>query len=483
MREAFRIRLLKLLALLALNIFIYSTVAVLRSIIFKDDGEAGSIALYAAVLLVGALILRLLQDEDHSVYKRIAEIPAVKMFAFTFNITEKTRFIASVAVYVSLILPVMATFLVFGRKGFLRTAFEIVVILLPYLILIKHRYSSFSRIMNNSISMTGFIILAATIELSILSSRAMHLKPYLFLAAYVYIFIFLIMKNQEDIDDNIYDRKHIEKSILPRNLRSFNTMAVVVLYSTILILFNLKPIVLWIMNMAGKISILFAGFLLWLSGVIFPKTEEQIGQNSQQPDLGFIGGGDFAVHPFSNFMFNVVKYFILVYLAYRLVFFLLKSAPSIAGKIIGFLRRLFSWNKHIDSRDVQDYDDEIEIVKPQKERDRRHTLKTLIRNAGRNLETITDPVERVRFIYAAILEMLGTYGIPTEKSDTTLDILRKSLLIQGMEKPLNMVTYVYNGVRYGSRIPGQDTLSETEAQYQEAVNRIGDSSTKDCEKG
>ena len=474
MREAFRIGLLRLLALLALNIFIYSAAAVLRSIIFKDDGGAGSIALYAAVLMSGALMLRLLQDEDRSVYKRIAEIPAVKMLSFTFDITEKTRFIASAAVYTSLILPVLATFLVFEREGFFRIVFEIVVTLLPYLILIKHRYSSFSRILNNSISMTGFIILAATIELSILSGRAMHLKPYLFLAAYVYMFLFLIMKNQEDIDDNIYDRKHIEKSILPRNLRSFNTLAVIVLYSTILILFNLKPMVLWLMNMAGRITILFAGLLLWLSGLIFPKTEGQVGQNSQQPDFGFFGDGGLVVHPFSNFMFNVVKYFILLYLAYRLVFFLLKRVPSFAGRIIGFLRRLFSWNKSTDSREVQDYDDEIEIVKPQKERDRRHSLKALIRNAGRGLETITDPVERVRFIYATILEMLGTYGIPTEKSDTTLDILRKALFIRGMEKPLNEVTYVYNGVRYGSRIPGQDTLSETEARYLEAVELIKD---------
>lgn len=474
MREAFRIGLLRFLALLALNIFIYSAFTVIRSIIFGDDGGAVAIILYSAVILTGSLMLKLLKNDEHQVYKNIAEIPAVKMLAFTFNITEKTRFIASLAIYASLVLPVVETYIVFGNKGLLRTIFEILVTLLPYLILIRHRYSSFSRILHNSISTTGFLILAAAIELSILIGRIMQLKPYLFAAGYVYMFLFLIIKNQEDIDDNIYDRKHIEKSILPRNMRSFNTLAIVVLYSVILILFNLKPVVLWLINLVGRITILFAGFLLWLSSLIFPNNPNQPGENSQQPGLGFTGGGDNMVHPISNFMFNVVMYFTLLYLAYRLVFFLYRRIPSIVGRIIKILGRLFSWDRNKDSHQLLDYDDETEIIKPQKERDRRNTLKTLIKNAGRNLNTITDPVERVRYIYATVLGLLGANGIQTERSDTTLDILRKARDIQGIEKPLNEVTEVYNGVRYGSRIPGKDELSETEARYLETVKIIGD---------
>lgn len=482
MREAFRIGSLRLLALLALNIFIYSAVVALRSIIFNDDGGVGSAAFYLAVLLTGVLLLRLLQDEDRPLYKRIVELPAVKMFTFTFNITEKTRFIAAAAVYTSLILPVAAAYLVFGRKGFFRAAFEIFVTLLLWLVLVRHRYSGFSGIMNNSAGATGFVLLAIAIEISILNSRTAHLKPYLFIAAYVYMFLFLIMRNQEDIDKNIYDRKNVEKSILPRNLRSFNTLAVIVLYSVILMLFNLKSVVLWLMDLAGRITVLFAGLLLWLSGLVFKGMEGQAGQGAQQPGFGFMAGEQ-AVHPVSNFIFNVTKYFVLLYLAYRLALYLLHGAPSIARAVVGFLRRVLSWNSRDGSREVQDYDDEIETVKPRKERDRRHTLKTLIRNAERSLETITDPVERVRFIYATLLVMLGAYGIPVEKSDTTLDILRKALKIQGMEKPLNAVTYVYNGVRYGSLVPGRETLSETEARYMEAVTRIRDSSTRDCKIG
>lgn len=469
MRESFRIGLLKFLAFLSINIYIYSAAVVLRSVIFKDDGGVGSMALYAVVLLAGAWILRVLQNDDRSVYKWMAETPAFKMLSFTFNITEKTRFIASVAVYTSLILPLLTTYLVFRHMGLFRTAFETMVILLPYLVLTKHRYSTFSRIMNSGNSKFGFFILIAAVEISILIDRVIQLKPYLFLAAYAYMFFFLIIKNQEDIDDNIYDRKNIEKSILPRNLRSFNTLAIVVLYSMILLLFNLKPLVLWLMNLAGRLTILFAKFLLWLSGLFLSKTENPGGQNPQQPDFGLFGAGGGDIHPFIDFVFSITKYFIILYLLYRLVLFVLRRVPSIARRIIGFLRRLFSWNKQMDTRELLDYDDESEIVKPQRDGDRRHSMRTLIKKAGRGLETITDPVERVRFIYASILEMLGTYGIPTEKSDTTLEILKKSLLIRGMDKPLNEVTYVYNGVRYGSHIPGRDTLLETEAKYLEAV--------------
>jgi hypothetical protein len=372
---------------------------------------------------------------------------------------------------------VLAALLVYGREGGLRAAFEIVITLLPYLVSVKHRYSGFSKIMSNGSNTAGFIILATAVEISILSARAAHLRPYLFIGAYVYILIFLIIRNQEDIDDNIYDRKNIEKSILPRNMRSFNTLVVFVLFSAILILFNLKSAVLWLMNIAGRITVLLAGVLLWLAGLIFPDTEGREPQDMPPPDFGFFGNGSADIHPLYNFIFNIIKYFILLYLIYRLLFFLIWRIPAIAEKIAGLLGKLFSWGRDDGRREPRDYDDETEIVKPQRERDVRRALRTMFKNAGRDLKSITDPVERIRFIYASLLEMLGIYGIPTEKSDTTLDILKKALVIKGMEEPLCEVTQVYNGVRYGSRVPGPETLLDTEARYREAaelMKRRGD---------
>ncbi len=472
MKEAFRVRLLKLLALLAVNIFIYSAAVVLRTVFFKDDGGAGAIALYAAFLLAGVLLARLLQNEELPVYDKITGIAAVKMFMFTFNITEKKRFVASVFIYISLLLPALTAYLIYGRKGILRAAFEIILALLPYLSSVKHRYSGFSRIMDNKKGIAGFVTLAVTIELAALSGPAVHLRPYLYVFAYIYMLIFLILKNQEDIDDNIYDKKHIEKSILPRNLRSFNVLAVVVLFSAILLLTNLKSAVLWLMDIAGKIAVLLITLLVWLSTVIFPagQAPEEGGiQPSAQILLPYAGG---SAHPVSEFIFNVLKYFVLLYLSYRLVFFLIRRLPSIAGRLAGLLRRLLSWDRDARSGGESDYDDETEIIKPEKESGRRHRMKKLLRNAGRELKTLSDPVERIRFMYASILEMLGIYGITTEKSDTTLDILKKALAIQRMEKPLYRVTAVYNGVRYGSRIPGPDTLSETELLYREITSLL-----------
>lgn len=471
MKEAFRIGLLKFSALLAINIYIYSAAIVLRSIIFKDNGGVFSIGLYVAVLLTGVLIARFLQNENLSVYKKIAGLRTVKMLAFIFNITEKTRFIASVTIYISLLLPFLAALLSYKQKGVLRTIFEAIVTLLPYLVSIKHRYSGYSGIMGRGSGAAGFIILAAALETAVLSSRAVNLKPYLFAAAYVYMLLFLILKNQDDIDDNIYDRKHIEKAILPRNLRSFNMLAVVALFFVIFILFNLKSAVLWLMDMAGRAVILLAGLLQWLAGLIFPAAGGQDSQNAQMPDFGFFGGSS-EIHPFSNFAFNVIKYFIMLYIVYRLALFLIRRLPSIAGRIMGFLKRLLSWGRDNESGNVRDYDDETEIVKPQKEHDRRQSVRKLLRSAGRDLRTIKDPVERIRFIYASILEILRVCGIPAEKSDTTLDILKKALVIRGMDKPLHEVTNVYNEVRYGNCIPGQETLSETGLRYQEAVELI-----------
>jgi len=64
--------------------------------------------------------------------------------------------------------------------------------------------------------------------------------------------------------------------------------------------------------------------------------------------------------------------------------------------------------------------------------------------------------------------MLEAYGIILEKSDTTMEIYRKSNRIERLSGPFLPVTNLYNEVRYGGSIPDKAGLSSYEIKYNEA---------------
>lgn len=473
MKERFsRIGLLRLMAFLAVNIFIYSAAAVLRSVIFGNDGEIGALVFYAAVFAAGFVVSGILLDENHGIYKKIGNFTVVRFLTFSRKADDRTRFIASAAVHITLLLPVLAAVLTYGRKGFFRALFEAVFVTLSYLITVKKRYAPFSAMLSARYNLTGLIVMLASAETATLVKSAAHLKPWLYAAACTYIFFYLILKNQEDIDENIFDKKHIEKSILPRNLRSFNTKVVIALFLAIMLLFNLKSVALWLIKLAGWITFYTMKFLIWLTGLFF--SVSKVENTPPGPSPGGMQFGEMIteIHPWSNFIWNVIKYFLILYAVWGLGCFLVRRFGAVARRLWEYLKKLVAWGG--ETREIQtgDYRDESEIVKPPREGDGRHAIRAAMKRTRRSLKNINDPVERIRFIYGSILELLGIYGIKTEKSDTTLDILSKALSIDGIEAPLREVTHVYNGVRYGGSIPGPETLARTEERYNETVGLL-----------
>lgn len=473
MKESFRIGLLRFLALLAVNIFIYSAAAVLRSVIFGNDGEIGSLVFYTAVFAAGFVLSGVLLDESRRLYKKISELAVIRFLTFAMKADDKPRFVASAAVHASLLLPVLAAVLVYRGKGFFVTLFEAAFVMLSYLITIKKRRAGFSEIMSSRRNLTGLIVTLLSAEVTVFVKNAGHLRPWLYAAACAYIFLYLILKNQEDIDENIFDKKHIEKSILPRNLRSFNTKVVIVLFLAIMLLFNLKSVALWLIKLVGWISFYILKFLIWLSNLLLPGGAVEMNQPAQQQGGVQFGEMITEVHPWSNFVWNIIKYFLVIYIVWSLVCFLARKSGAVARRLWEYLKKLISWDR--ENREIQtgDYKDETEIVKPLRDGEGRHAMRAAMKRTRRGLKSIDDPVERVRFIYASILELLGIYGIKTEKSDTTFDILGKALSINGIEAPLKEVTHVYNAVRYGSSVPGPEALARTEERYNETVGLLG----------
>ena len=155
-----------------------------------------------------------------------------------------------------------------------------------------------------------------------------------------------------------------------------------------------------------------------------------------------------------------------------MVIALINNISPLLHKFAVWIKKLFNFNRTRSSAGVLDYDDEIETVKPQKITNKKKDIRNKIRSAKRDLKTIRDPAERVRYIYGSALCILRIMGISIEKSDTTIEIYIKSMQICGIDQPLFILTGVYNRVRYGNYTPDATALMEAENQYTQAVEML-----------
>jgi len=336
---------------------------------------------------------------------------------------------------------------------------------------LRHAMMSSTLIMSNTTVYTGFVMLAFCLEAPLFVDRLGYLRIWMFAAAYLFIFAYLILKNEEDIESNIYDKKHIEKSILPKNLRKINTITVCFIFLSILLLFNLKTVVITLLDWSARFIFLVIGGVAWLMERLFPAGELLI-EGSGQAEPGFPELIPGPPAPVTNLILNILKNFMLLYLAYRILLKLVKQVPALCRKIAGLLKRIFMLKKSEGTAEESDFIDETEWIglvseSVVKRKAARKAIKG-IRDARRE----KDPVKRVRLMYSIILRMLPAIGVNPDRSDTTLEIIRKTFASQALSTELSRFTEVYNRVRYGDERPDQERLAQAEEHFDRAVEAI-----------
>lgn len=472
MKDSRRLKLLSLIAVVSKNLFILPAVLLLRAVIFGNSGGIPALLLYFSFVAIGFIAGTSIFKEDSAFFEKIGKAPFLKLPFFVLNIKEKGRFISNIAGFVFLLLPVITAFVFCQGQGILRLIFEVFFTVLPYLIALRSSYRTYSEILANNVAYFGFFLIAAAIIAASYLQQGTPLKPYFYVVMYIYILFFLVLRNQEDIDSNIYSKRYIQKSILPGNMRGFNLLAVLVLFSAIMLLFNLKAVVMILMDAAVKLLGLIIRAIVWILNHIFPATEsDQPGAQQAPPDLGMFGDKEKeAIHPVLNLLGNTFKTFIILYALYKLIPFLLKKAFAAILKLVAFLKMYFK--RYEVSQGAYDYDDEIESIKPAKEIKKRQNTKKSLEGAKRDLRTATDPVERVRLIYGILLKMLEVCGVMKEKADTTGEIYMKSGKVEGVNIPFHSITSLYDRVRYGGRTPDRTELSAYEENYAAAAEKI-----------
>lgn len=456
--------LLKIISILAIDLFVYASVITLRTILFRADGGLLAALFFILITITGHLAGWYFRTKTPKLALRLAGSKFTRFLYFMLHIKNGTYFTAAAAAWTAMVLPLLATLFIYDGLGIFRILFEILLTILAYVISMKHSRLSSSQILRNNQIYAGFAVLAICLETTWFIKGLVYLRPWLFAASYFFILAFLIVKNQEDIDSNIFDRKHVEKSILPRNLRRFNTLSVCVVFLVIVLFFNLKKVVAYLLRVTVKLVFLIIEGILWLLSLLFPSQQGTVQNGGSSGEMGFLGESIELIRPWVNLLENTIKYFVIFYTAYRLISLILKKLPGLLRKIADWIKKLFSIKSGEGLPETTDYTDETERVKPVRERKLHSEIKKSMRKSRKDLKSVSDPVERVRYMYCSILHMLPLIGVRQEPSDTTLELIEKARSAVFV-KELSPFTGIYNQVRYGEKIPDELMLKKAEAHY------------------
>jgi hypothetical protein len=471
MKPAMRTSLLRILASAAVNVCVYAVVVTLRASLFKEDGGLFALFFYFFTSFMANAAAFVFMGGSTKFASRFAEKKTVRFLAFMLNIKNGAALTSSAAAWMIILVPIGVTFLIHRQQGILRALFELLPVTIAYVVSLRHTTLSSYEIMSDPTAYTGFFMLALCLEIPLLISRLIYLRIWMFAATYIFIFAYLIIKNNEDIESNIYSYKHLEKTILPKNLRKLNTVTICVIFLVILLLFNLKTVVSTLLKWSATFILLIISWIAWLIDRLFPAGElitEGVG-NAEPGLLELIPG---PPNPVVNLIFNILKNFVLLYLAYRILLQLVKWVPALYRKIVGLIKKIFMLKKSEGAAEESDFIDETETIRPvsvsgEKRKAVRNAVKS-IRDARRE----KDPVKRVRLMYSIILIMLPAIGVNPDRSDTTLEIIRKTSASQPLSTELSDLTDVYNRVRYGDERPGQERLAQAEEHFDKAVEVI-----------
>lgn len=464
---------LKILAAAAMSMLVYAGTVTLRTALFNMDGGFFSLLLFVAILFLGHLAGWLFWGKTPVFASHMANVKFIRLLSFMLHIKDGARFIAALAAWSVILLPLLTSLLAYRSYGIWRILFEVLLAMIAFSMSLKYSRLASTQILHNAAAYTGFIILAVCLEIPYFLSRLAYLRPWLFVTSYFFILAYLIIKNQEDIDSNIFDKKHVEKSILPKNLRRFNTLSVCVVFLAIILFFNLKPIIIYILQLLGKLIVLIIYGVLWILKNILPSQEAAEHGGSAAQNFDFFMKDTEIINPFKNLINNIIKNFVILYLTYRILLSLVRKLPGFVRKIVELIKRLLCIKKGEKSFETMDYSDETETLKPAHENDNKRKLKKKMRKNRRDLRNISDPVERVRYMYFSILHMLPLLGVQSNKYDTTMDILRKTEASGKVSKELSPFTTIYNQVRYGDKVPDTGMLAEAEEHFGKAVEVFG----------
>ena len=407
---------------------------------------------------------KVILKENNRLAHKVAAHPVVD---FILGERATTAVISRVFIYSTLILPILISTILFFQKGFLRAVYESVVALVFYVIGLKTSYLDYDAIFGSKKFAAGIFVFGGYLIITTYFEGFTCFKVVFTILAFTFILFSLLLQNQSNLD-MVFIRKDRNLPTIPENIRRYNGLVVLLFFISILILFNLKNIVVFALKIAGMIMEIVGWLLLKLMLLLYPIPEKsEPGQTRQQ--VPFFGDENTPQNPWIGLIYNVIFYLIFFYALYKLIPILHKAVMKAIVKLANFLKKLLGKLIKDSVQEVGDYYDEVEVIKPSDEEIDPRKLNKKLRSLKRDLSKITDPIEKVRYLYALVILSLKSRNLEIKSSDTTGEILCKSKKIQGLDSHMKGFTMSYNKVRYGDRIPTPAEVAAVEKDYSRAL--------------
>lgn len=445
MRGNTRNLILKYAGTLGIFSFLYPVILILRVLLFKDKCGAEDALFHAALIFGGHVITGIIVKGRESLKYYIAS-------------------------YALLVVPLVSAWFIYRDLGIWRLLLELVLAFSMYFIGIRQSLTPFRNIFQRSVIVAGALFLTFSLIAAFYYNQFKFLLGTISTCTYVFIFISLILKTQQNLD-SVFIQRHIESSSVPKNIRKFNSGLAILLFAVVAVIVNIKgtlsTMALWMKNMLiGAVWL-----LIKVLTFIFGSSEDSAGPRQQEdikPNLPFSEGENQG-----SLVTNIVMGVIMAAAVIFLIYALYPRIPYIAAAIMEKLRALLEAIRNFvrnllklpppEPELSEDYQDETE--KLERYRQKKKEAKKSIRTLKKALRKITDPVEKVRNLYCMVLFALRAKGIDISRADTTGEICEKSMSVKGLEDHMIKLTNVYDRVRYGERTPPAHEVELAEQAY------------------
>lgn len=444
---------LKITAVTGVFCFLYPLLLMLRMLIFTENGGNWE-GLYNYCLMMGGFICSLLLVGD-----RKGKVPALK---------------AALAV----LIPMALSIVLYRESGSGRGAYEVLIGILLYFTGFRAFYIPPASLLSGKKVWLGAGVLFACLIASFYFRQLASAKPYVLFFTYGFLGMVLLLSNQTGIDE-AFIKRHIDRANIPGNMRKYNTSLVVGLYAVIVILINIKAIVNAIAAFLHWLVIQLVNCAAWvfmLLSRLFKQSESGAPPGGQNPlpDMG--ANTQKGILP-------VILTILIGLLAVYLLYILGKRLPSalralgaklkiLFGRVAGYLGNLLKVYGD-GAEEVDDYEDDVQTLKVENQLQEKQ-LKRQWGRIKKGIRGITDPVQKVCYIYGILLQGLKERGIDVRKSDTAGEVLRKVKSVQGAGQSFACITTVYEEVKYGGAIPEFEKVKNVEEEFkkvEEALKR------------
>lgn len=440
MKKPYFLKLLKLASLLNIYLYLFPVFILVKYIIFETTR---GMALSAITALF-------------SMYLGLGVTAAIckKEYYFTTKLLS----------YAAVLIPAAACALAFSRYGTGWSLLEVLTVGTFYFIGVNAYPKSYGEVFNGANLYAGSFLLAIYLMVVSNVGRFLPLRNTAYIAILLFILISMLIKSEENVEQVFFFRG-VEIPEVQKTIRKHNVKAVTILFAGILLLFKLKDILSVILKFIFVLYLKILVFILYILSVLYPSGSGQTNANGKV-DLPPNQPSD--SNPFLDYLFKAVFIVLLIYIAY-------KTIPKLIKAILKFVSFIKAWLLKKMKVDNYKYEDEecVDIIEFTKQTAGRKLIKRKKSNLTTALRKATNPADKIRLMYAIIVNEIKLKGVEIANSDTTGQIAEKITSSRKSYTGIENVTSIYDKVRYGEEIPQDKTVIQMEQAMKSFTGKMG----------